>query len=173
MENRNNVQFKEIPGYGNYVVGSDGFVYRKRSKRRGLKKLNGSKQKHGYLQIALYKDSKNYDRFLVHRLVAEAFIENPENKPNVDHINTVVTDNRPENLRWVTAKENSTNPLTLEHIVTSQRDSSKQSLLFEKMGMHFYFDDQYVAANYFETTPSEIMRAARDGNRWGFKITYT
>lgn len=60
-------------------------------------------------------------RFHIHKAVAELFIPNPENKPQVDHINTDRYDNRAENLRWVTAKENNNNPLTRKHKSESKR----------------------------------------------------
>ena len=54
--------------------------------------------------------------FRIHRAVAELFVPNPENKPCVDHINTDRLDNRAENLRWVSTKENCNNPLTRKHM---------------------------------------------------------
>jgi hypothetical protein len=66
----------------------------------------GSITKNGYRQVSIYK--KHY---LVHRLVAETFIPNPENKPFIDHINRDRSDNRVENLRWVTAQENQNNTI--------------------------------------------------------------
>lgn len=63
------------------------------------------------MQAPLWKDNKGHNLY-VHRLVTQAFIPNPENKPEVDHINAVRDDNRVENLRWVTSTENRINPIT-------------------------------------------------------------
>ena len=55
----------------------------------------------------------------VHRLVAEAFIPNPENKKEIDHKNTTKTDNRVSNLHWVTRSENCRNPISLSRMIAS------------------------------------------------------
>ena len=73
--------------------------------------LKNIEDRKGYLKVCLTKNGR-HKILKVHRLVAEAFIPNPGNKPCVDHINTIKNDNRVENLRWVTHKENSNNPLT-------------------------------------------------------------
>lgn len=82
------------------------------SNKGQIKDKNGNKRKptlhpKGYLQISL--SGKNY---LVHRLVATLFLENPENKPQVDHIDGDKTNNCVENLRWTTSHENNSNPNT-------------------------------------------------------------
>lgn len=68
-----------------------------------------------YYYVSLTKDSSS-KKVYVHRLVAEAFLPNTENKPCIDHLNTNKFDNRVENLRWVTHKENANNSITLERI---------------------------------------------------------
>lgn len=62
--------------------------------------------KYGYPVVTLCKDSKT-KTFKIHRLVALAFVPNPEGLPQIDHINNKKYDNRPENLRWCTTQQNS------------------------------------------------------------------
>lgn len=59
----------------------------------------------GYCVVGLTLENRVYKTIHVHRLVAEAFIPNPDNKPTVNHINGVKTDNRAENLEWATLSE--------------------------------------------------------------------
>ena len=86
-----------------YEVNEFGVV---RHRRKGtIKKPHVNKQ-NGYLYVQLWDSSNRTNhRRAVHRLVAEAFIPNPENKPTVDHINHIRTDNHVSNLRWATYKE--------------------------------------------------------------------
>ena len=69
------------------------------------KVLKLSVSRYGYHRCCISIDNQQYD-LLVHRLVAEAFVPNPEKKPEVNHINGIKTDNRPENLEWCTTAEN-------------------------------------------------------------------
>ena len=73
------------------------------------------KTKRGYLQVDLRVDNTKR-AFAVHRLVAKAFIPNPDNKPEIDHIDGDPTNNHVWNLRWVTHAENMNNPITKQRI---------------------------------------------------------
>jgi len=93
----------EIIGYENYLIYEDGRVYNQKY-NRFLKP--GTRA--GYKQVVLHKEGKGKTH-KVHRLVAEHYIPNPENKKCVDHINRIRDDNRIENLRWASYSENSQN----------------------------------------------------------------
>lgn len=66
----------------------------------------------GYEKVSLYKGGKR-KTVCVHRIIAEAFLDNHNHLPEIDHINAIRTDNRVQNLKWCTRKENMNNPHAL------------------------------------------------------------
>lgn len=92
---------KRIPGYENYWICDNGDVFNESSGNI----LKGSVGEHGYRYYRLSKDNKK-KMFYGHRLVAEAFIENPNNLPVVNHKDGNKLNNNVYNLEWVTYSEN-------------------------------------------------------------------
>jgi hypothetical protein len=126
--------WKPVKGFENlYEVSNTGRVYSKIKKivlepsilMPSLKwrAVSRNRSTKPYFEVLLRKDGKQ-KHCLVHRLVAEAFLENPENKPFVNHLNEVTVDNRVQNLEWCTPKEN------VEH---SQRLRKMEEMKIEKI----------------------------------------
>lgn len=101
-------EWKKITGFEEYYVSNFGNI---RHKNKILKPIERTD---GRLAVTLYKNKKQYIRF-ISRLVAIEFIENKNNKPNVDHIDRNLKNNKIENLRWVNQSENLLNENTIKY----------------------------------------------------------
>ena len=105
-EDINNEIWKDVLGYeGFYQVSNFGNVKTLGNNKFRTVKIMTNVIRKGYCNVGLTKN--NYQKnFRVHRLVAEAFIPNPNKKPQVNHINGIKDDNKVANLEWATAFEN-------------------------------------------------------------------
>ena len=108
--------------YNDYEISNYG-----RLRRTGQRKFLKGSVKEGYVRISIRTKDGDQSK-LVHRLVAEAFIPNPDNKEIVDHIDGNRSNNHVNNLRWVTAEENANNQHRLEELsrVAEQRRFEKK-----------------------------------------------
>ena len=88
---------KQVDDFPNYIITDDGDVFNKKGH-----KLKPDISNNGYLRVSLSNSEVSHKHFSVHRLVASAFIPNPDGKLQVNHINENKMDNRVENLEWCT-----------------------------------------------------------------------
>jgi hypothetical protein len=139
MENQKEI-WKDVLGYEEiYQVSNLGNVkslqrlirlgYRPRIKKETI--LKNSIEFYGYYVVNLCKNLK-HKKTKVHRIVAEAFIPNPENKPQINHKNGIKTDNCVENLEWCTNQENAIHANKNNLISRQKGSSSHKSKLTEK-----------------------------------------
>jgi hypothetical protein len=125
------MNWKKIENYPKYEISDCGLLMNSRGNI-----LKPGKIVDGYLCVDLYKNGKR-KTCKIHRLVAQAFIPNPENKPQVDHIDRDRTNNHVDNLRWATSSENSqntgvrcTNKLGIKNI---SYDKSQNRYVYKKI----------------------------------------
>lgn len=153
--------WKDIPGTrGRYEVSNDGLV---RTKPRVLKPYPLPRTGHLYVTVA-------GRRVYVHRLVAEAFIENPGGKPTVNHKNSDPSDNRAVNLEWATYSEN------VQHGWTNNRDKHRiaRPVMAHGAGPGVsMYPDAPTAARQHGVTKTAIYTAIRTKSRccglwWGW-----
>lgn len=157
----------KIPGFsGKYMISSTGLVKSFKYKKEAILKPRPNDT--GYLRIVLYKDGMSFV-MPIHRLVAEAFIPNPDNKPFINHINGLKDDNRSENLEWCTHSENmrhahangliNLNGENNPNSKLKKRDVVRIRKLYIKGGV-----TQKELANDFDTTQSRISRIVNNKN---------
>lgn len=95
-----------VQNFSNYVASSDGALFSLNYNHTGRRKELKQKMMRGYLNVGITNDDGVRKFLRVHRIIAQCFIDNPEGKPEVNHINGNKSDNRAENLEWVTISEN-------------------------------------------------------------------
>lgn len=133
---------RDIKGYeGLYAVTSCGKVWSYRSQKFLAPRINNK----GYLRVLLSKDGYTKD-FYIHRLVAEAYIPNPESKPVVNHLDENPLHNNLQNLEWATQKENM-------NYGNCQKKKSKAVYCIE---LDRVFDSQTAAAKEIGITKQAI-----------------
>lgn len=156
-------EWRPVKDHPTYFVSNFGRVYHNTNNgKRLLKPYDNST---GYLVLRI--DGKYY---LLHRLVAEAFLNNPEGKKCVDHINAIRYDCRASNLRWATHKENSS--FVKDKYKPKDIRSCKQVRCVETGQV---FDSQKEAADYFGVSKTMLWYATRSENHTclGYHFEYT
>jgi len=171
-------QWKDVVGWeGAYEVSSMGRVRSLTRKIRchkdSYRTLNGrllklTESTGGYLRAELV-----YDRRVVfclaHRLVAIAFIGNPMNLPQVDHIDTDRTNNNVSNLRWCTAIENANFPLTKENYKKNQQNQSydivQLTINGDFVAEHISMNQAMRDTGIYESDISRCLRGERSHSK--------
>lgn len=178
--------WKDVVGYeGLYQVSNLGRVKSIRGRKVTEKIMKPHLQRTGYYSIWLCKEDKKGNKSL-HRIIAEAFIPNPENKPCIDHVNGVATDNRIENLRWCTYKENSNNPVSIQKMINTRNSDEyrrlQKSIQPSKKVDMLTLDGEYIksfisisdAARELNGNIAAIHRCCNDKQKYayGYKWRY-
>lgn len=156
--------YYKISNYGN-VKSVDRYVgYRNGMKRKyPAKDLKLEKTKDGYFRVLLMKEGIK-KRFMVHRLVAEAFVKNTENKPQVNHKDGDKSNSYFENLEWCTPEENMQHAIAtgLKDMSNHQPSNSEKVICVETQEV---FASKSKAANYIGVNPTTLGRAIKHNRK--------
>ena len=136
-------EYKIIKDFENYEVSNLGNVRNVKTGRIIKQQLD----KYGYCRLNLYKNEKRHNKF-IHRLVAQAFIENPDDKPVIDHINGDKLNNDVKNIRWATISENSQNSKVRKDNTSNIKGVEKKG---NKWRSRITIDGIRITLGYYDT----------------------
>ena len=161
--------WKKIRKNENYSINELGEV---RNDLTGKIKNTFINKANGYIMVDLWKDNKA-TKCTVHRLLAEAFIPNPENKPTVDHADGNRKNNSLSNLRWATYSEQNSRfnktgvrsqRVKVTHYVEKRKKRGGGHEAWLDADKVMYFDRISDVADYFELTIGNISLLLKDGD---------
>lgn len=118
---------KEIKGYENYLIDENGNIYSKHSKRF----ITPCLRKDGYMLVGLYNNGYRKN-FQVHRLVAETFVPNPDNLPQINHKDENKTNNNVSNLEWCSAQYNLTYGNRMKKAISKRKENDPNGDSYNK-----------------------------------------
>lgn len=166
----NDMTFSPCPDYPWYLVHRDGFLVNTDTGHI----LTGTRKKTGYVEVCLRDENGGPHYQLLHRIVAKAFCERPDGSDEVNHINGDKTDNRADNLEWVTREEN------LRHAHDTglmPNDATPKAVQATNMdtGEQLIFPSIYKAARFLGISQGNIcmccknLRPYAGGYYWEYK----
>lgn len=139
--------WKEIIGFPGYQVNEKGEIVSLHYLHHNMtRKLKLRKSRNGYYSVCLYKDGKAYSK-LIHRIVAQTFIPNPNNFPQVNHIDGDKGNNNVSNLEWVSNSGNikhaiRNNLISKERLINTTEAMSKNN---RKAVLQFDIQGKFIA----------------------------
>lgn len=153
-------EWRDVTG-SNYMVSDQGRVKHKIKDTFCIPYLCN-----GYPRIRIhYNDGRQKDE-RIHRLVASYFIENPDEKPYVNHKDGNQLNNCATNLEWVTAQEN------MRHYHATEVRPHRVRLIFTREGREpMVFASIQEAATHFNKAPATLWGYSKNGHAWGWTIT--
>jgi hypothetical protein len=156
-------EYRDINDFPNYQVSNLGNV---RNKWRGnILKHRPCEKKYGYIcyLVQLYNDTRTLGfNKKIHKLVADAFLPNPDNKPIIDHIDRNTSNNNVSNLRWATYSENSLNSKTRIDNISGERNIF-YSVQKQKWTYSHTKDKKTISCGFYDTK-EEAIKAKETGD---------
>lgn len=145
-------EWVKVNGFDNYSISNEGNVRNDKSGRILKSRVSTC----GYACLILSQNGKHYLKY-IHRLVGEAFIDNPENLPQIDHIDGDKLHNAVENLRWVTVSENR----RAFGNEARARNRMRKVIGINEHGEKVVFDSRKSVAEHFKCHPAKVKYGHR------------
>ena len=156
--------WRPIKGYPDYEISNFGEIISNKCNKRI--RLKQSKNGSGYYAVSLYKN-KNMNKLLVHRLVAENFIENKYKNHEVNHVDANKLNNNVTNLEWVTRERNMQHAWTTglmenaRKAVSIMKELNKKPIYSKKLDINFNSTVDaatYLQTHYFENSTLDSLK---------------